>query len=229
MRPTQQSFLRFPLSTLLGTATGVRVLRELALHGNELSTGLIARRTGLTVQSVRSTIAELLSAKLLRVYGQGRAASYELDATHPVAAMLIDLFRAEDARLKAVYASVTAAARRVTPPPSAVWMYGSTARGEDRVHSDLDLLMVIDDEGAVARAADRFREEMAGVEAEHRLSISVVPASSGDVVRLARTGDPFWKEILADAVVLHGSRPEVLLSRLASGSSRTAALEMAHG
>lgn len=205
------------------------MLRELALHGKELTTGLLARRTGLTVQSVRSALAELLSAKLLTVYGQGRSASYELDATHPVAAMLIELFRSEDARLKAVYEAVAAAARRITPGPSAVWMYGSAARGEDRVHSDLDLLMVIDDEAAVARAADRFRDEMAGVEAEHRLSISVVPVSGGDVLRLAGTGDPFWKEVLADGVALHGPRPEVLLSRLESTASRTAAPEMAHG
>jgi hypothetical protein len=229
MRPTRQSFLAFPLSTVLPTAASVRVLRELALHGGELTTGSLARRTGITVQAVRSTLRDLLPTRLLTVLGQGRSSSYMLDAGHPVARMLIDLFGAEDARVKALYASVAGAAGRVTPHPAAVWMYGSVARGEDRPGGDLDLLLVVDDEAAVARVADAFRDEVAGVEAEHRVSISVVPVTRSDVLRLARTQDPFWKEILRDAIPLHGPPPEVLLSRLESKRTRTATVEVENG
>ncbi|HEV2147191.1 MAG TPA: nucleotidyltransferase domain-containing protein [Longimicrobiaceae bacterium] len=194
----------------------MRVLRELALHGGELTTTLLARRTGVTDQSVRNVLRVLGRADLLRVYGQGRAAAYQLDASHPVAAMLIQLFRAEDQRISALYDRIARAARQLDPPPLAVWVFGSVARGEDRAGSDLDLLLVVDEDGAAERAADTFREELAGVEREHRVTISVVPVSGTDVLRLARTDDPFWREMLSDAVVLHGRRPESLLSRLES-------------
>lgn len=59
MRPAPQSFLRYPLTTLLGAEASVRVLRELALHGEELTTALVAGRTGLSNQSVRNVLVTL--------------------------------------------------------------------------------------------------------------------------------------------------------------------------
>jgi predicted nucleotidyltransferase len=93
-------------------------------------------------------------------------------------------------------------------------VFGSVARGQDRAGSDLDLLLVVDDEDAVERVADALREALREVEAEHRVTTSVVPVSSGDVLRLGRTDDPLWRELVSDAVVLHGPGPEHLLSRL---------------
>jgi predicted nucleotidyltransferase len=214
MRPSPQSFFRYPISTLLGTEATVRVLRELSLHGEELTTAALARRTGVTDPSVRSALRTLADAELLTIYGQGRAASYQLDAGHPIAKMLIHLFHAEDRRVADVYGHVGRAVLRLSPRPLALWVFGSVARGEDRAGSDLDLLLVVDEEDAVEPAADALREALSEVEVEHRVTVSVVPVSSGDILRLARTGDPFWREILSDAVVLHGPGPEHLLSRL---------------
>lgn len=214
MRPAPQSFFHQPLSALLSAEAAVRVLRELALHGEELTTTSLAKRTGLTSQSVRNVLGTLGDAGLLRVYGLGRAASFQLDVTHPVARMLAELFRAEDERARTVLERIRETARRLRPLPLAVWMYGSVARGEDRIGSDLDLLLVIGEDERVEHAADEFRQELGDTEAEHRMTISVVPVSGADVLRLARAGDPFWREIVSDGVVLHGESPEILLSRL---------------
>lgn len=214
MRPVRQGFLRYPLSTLLSTEAAVRVLRELALHGEELTTSQLAVRTGITNQSVRNVLASLARAGLLRTYGQGRAASYQLDRGHPVARMLVDLFRSEDQRVGIIHRLVGEAAERVEPRPLAVWLYGSAARGEDRVDSDVDLLLVVPEGNDAEKAAEGFREEVKEVEKEHHISISVVAVDEGDVLRLARTGDPFWREIVSDAVPIHGGPPEALLARL---------------
>ena len=163
MRPVPQSFLRSPLSTLLGTEASVRVLRELTLHGEELTTTFLARRTGITDQSVRNVLGVLSQAGLLRVYGQGRAASYRIDTSHPVSRMLVELFRAEHRRIAAVLEKIRVVAERQSPRPVAVWLYGSVARGEDRVDSDMDLLLVVEDDAHVESAGDAFREGVSGI------------------------------------------------------------------
>lgn len=226
MRPSPQSYLRYPLSTLLSSEASVRVLRELALHGRELTTTLLARRTGVTLQSVRNVLAVLRDAGLLRIYGQGRAASYQLDAAHPLAPMLIDLFVSEHQRAIALRASIREVAEHVDP--LAVWIYGSVARGQDRIGSDLDLLVIVDDDEETERVAGDVREQVAAVEEEHRVQISVVALSGADVLRLARSGDAFWREVTSDADPLHGPGPESLLSRL-KRMQRSQPAEVLHG
>ncbi len=212
MRPAPQSYLRYPLSTLLGSEASVRVLRELTLHGAELTVSLLARRTGVTDQSVRNVLGLLRENGLVKVYGQGRAASYALDREHPMAPMLAVLFEAENHRARAIQDRIRKAAEPLSP--LAVWLFGSVARGEDRAGSDMDLLLVVDQDDVTDWVADAFRGSLAPIGEENHLSISVIPVSGEDILRLARTDDPFWHEMLADARPLHGPGPEALLSRL---------------
>lgn len=214
MRPKPQSFLRHPLSTLLGTEASVRVLRELALHGNELTTPVLAQRTGITGQAVRNILNSLLTTGVLKVYGQGRATSYRLDLEHPVGRSLLNLFHAEEERVEMIRQAVASAARQMSPPPLAVWVFGSVARGEDRPESDLDLLLVLEDDETAEREAGFFREMLDDLQKEQQITLSIVPLSSSDIERLSGTADPFWKEMLRDAIPWHGERPEALARRV---------------
>jgi predicted nucleotidyltransferase len=214
MRPTQQSFLRYPFDTLLSSAASVRVLRELALHGEELTTSVLARRTKVTDQSVRNVLSTPSVSSLLRMYGQSRAASYKLDREHPLARILIDLFQAEEHRMHHIREEIRKSAASVEPPPLAVWMYGSVARGDDRPNSDVDLLFVVEDDATTDRDANRFREALEHTERGQRITLSVVAVSAQDVERLAGTEDPFWAELLRDALPLIGKSPSDLLALL---------------
>ena len=188
----------------------MRVLRELALHGKELTTTALAQRTGITDQSVRNIVKGLLPTGVLEVYGQGRAASYQLDVKHPIGRSLLDLFHAEEERMEAIRQAVGTAARQMEPPPLALWVFGSVARHEDRPDSDLDLLLVIEDDDTTERDANVFRALLEDLQRDQQITVSVVPLSSRDIERLSVTGDPFWKEILRDAIPWHGKRPEAL-------------------
>lgn len=222
MRPKPLSFLRHPLSTLLGTEASVRVLRELALHGNELTTTVLAQRTGITDQSVRNIVNSLLPTGVLKVYGQGRATSYQLDVKHPIGRSLLNLFHAEEERLEAIRRAVARAAQQMAPSPLAVWVFGSVARREDRPDSDLDLLLVVEDDDTTERDAVIFRDLLESLQREQQIMVSVVPLSSRDIERMSGAGDPFWNEILRDAIPWHGKRPEALARSLrrAGGAPR---------
>jgi predicted nucleotidyltransferase len=143
--------------------------------------------------------------------------------------MLIALFRAEDQRVKTIHEMLRQAAERLHPRPLAVWMFGSTARHEDGVDSDLDLLLIVDDPDLTDLVGDAFREALAPVEEEHRLTISVVPLTCEDVVRLAGNDDPFWRAVIQDAFALHGPRPESLVPGSRAGRSSAASLETRRG
>lgn len=215
MRSKPQSFLRHPLSTLLGTDASVRVLRELALYGSALTTTMRAQRTGITDQSVRNVVHALRPTGVLEQFGQGRASAYGLDVEHPLGRALRGLFRAEEERVEAIYATVASAARPMVPPPLAVWVFGSVARHEDRPDSDPDLLLVVAEDGTTERDAGTFRDLLEETERAQQITVSVIPLSGADVVRLAGAGDSFWRELLRDAIVWHGVRPEALAATLA--------------
>lgn len=229
MRPKPQSYFRFPLSAILGSDASVRVLRELALHGDALSTTILARRTGITDQSVRNVLGALLPTGVLRTYGQGRAMSYRLDRKHPIGEMLGLLFESEALRGANLRERIREAAGALPELPLAVWLYGSVARGEDRIGSDLDLLLVVQDDADVDRIADAFRDALREIEEDHRLAISVVPVSAEDVLRLGGGGDPFWREVVSDAQPLLGPMPDALLARLKAKQRLQPPGEVAHG
>jgi DNA-binding transcriptional ArsR family regulator len=214
MRPIPQNFLHYPLSTLLGTEASVRVLREFAHHGRELTTTQLATRTGVTDQSVRNVLRVLTKTHVIRTYGQGRAVSYQLDTDHPLGAMLRDLFRAEEDRLRALNDDIREAVTRVDPLPIALWIFGSGAHSEGIPGSDLELLLVGEDEDSARRGAVALRRELVSVEEKHRVTPAVVPVSSGNLLRLTRTEDAFQREILEDGTPLYGPWPETLLTHL---------------
>jgi len=207
---SQQSYLRYPLNELLGTSGSVRVLRELTRHGGELGVGVLARRTGLNPQTVRNTLAALRRTGVVEAVGQGRSVSYRVVAQHPLVSLLTRFFVEEEARVGLIFGRLREEALRMKPRPLAVWVYGSVARGEDTPESDLDVALVAggdDADGAVAQ----YRERLAALEEQQRMTISVVGLRPSDVERRS-AGDPWWENVATDAVPILGPDPAALLS-----------------
>ena len=87
-RSAPQSFQRRPLTAALGTEANVRILRELALHGGQLSAPSLVTRTVLAKASVRTGLAVLLQAGVVAVAGSGHAKLYSLRRSYPLRAPL---------------------------------------------------------------------------------------------------------------------------------------------
>jgi len=62
-----QSVLRHPFSVIFGTEAAVRVLRELSRSGHERAPAFLAERTGVTIQTVRRTLAHLVTLGVVDV------------------------------------------------------------------------------------------------------------------------------------------------------------------
>jgi hypothetical protein len=213
-RASHQSMQRYPLTSVLGTDAGVRLARELALHGGQLSAPELVRRTGLAKASVARGLEALVGAGLVGTAGTGRAVLYRLCPEHPLATPLSALFEAEARRFQDILDSAMRAAESSGPGLVALWLFGSVARGEDQADSDVDLALVAEPE-ALPRLADAFRDAL--VQPSHAIGFrpSVVALGADDVVRLASQRDPWWTSSTADALPLIGGRPEELAAALA--------------
>jgi predicted nucleotidyltransferase len=212
-RASAQSAQHYRLTLILGTDANVRVIRELSRHGGLLSSPLIAARSRLARASVWSALGTLEEIGIVHCEGSGKARLYRIDDRHPLAVPLNALFEAEAARYAGIREAVSAVCAAVRPPVLAAWIYGSVARGEDRLGSDLDLAVV-------APAADLELAEHAirGALAISGEELGFVASLAGlgpdDVARLSREADPWWTGVAADALVVLGPRPGELAKQL---------------
>lgn len=212
-RAAHQSVLRYPLTTILGTDAAVRLLRELAGHGGQLSAPDLVRRTALAKASVARGLEALVAANVVATAGSGRSLLYRIAQDHPLSPALRSLFEAEDRLFHSILDSIKSAAQSAGQGVVAVWLYGSVARREDRTDSDLDLALVAKAK-ALPRLADSFRDALVAPGERLGFNASVVTLGTSDVVRLAAERDPWWENVARDALALIGARPEDLAAML---------------
>jgi len=207
-RSAPQSAHRYPLTTILGSDAHVRILRELFRYGGQLSAPALVARSGLAKASVWAGLLSLEQTGVVSVAGSGRVRLYGIRSDHPLRDVLASLFEAEERRFDAMLEAVRSAARGGEHDVAAVWVYGSTARGEDRPGSDLDVVVV------ARRAAEKVAESTRHAlrSAADRLGFvpSVTAITPADAVRLAKARHPWWADVARDAIVLLGARPEAL-------------------
>lgn len=215
MKPAAcQSALRNPLNGILSTQAHVRVLRELYRHGGEMAAAKIAVQARLSPYGARLALAELVLARIVEDMGSGRSILYRINAHHPLAAAIEGMFQAERALAQSIPDAIAVAVNdRET---LAAWIYGSFARGEDQIGSDLDIAIVIHDKSFADLPRIRQRLEQCG----DRLLFSpaLVCLDRCDVERLSRSHDPWWQNLVAEAMVVKGAPPEVLARRQEAGA-----------
>jgi predicted nucleotidyltransferase len=206
-----QGVLRFPLTAVFSGEANVRVLRVMFQHGGELTAPTIAERAGVSRQHVNRILGGLAELRIVERVGVGGHPSYRVRKASPLYPVLEELFRAEWERYEAITKAILDAAKS-SPSVVAVWMYGSVARGEDTARSDMDVAMVVDGLD-IDHETQAVRERLWPAEERLGIAVSIVSISPDDVLRLS-AGDPWWDNVVRDAVTLHGPDPERLAGRL---------------
>lgn len=221
-RAKLESLQRYPLDAILGTDATVRLLRELCRHGGMLSGSALVVRTGLAPATIGRGLASLERVGVTEMVGSGRTHLYRLRTDHPLASALHALFATEEARFATVLSSIKSATDAAGAGVKAVWLYGSVARGEDGINSDLDLALVTEPEKSVA-VADALRDALVAPSEKLNFIPSLVALDTNDVRRLSIEQDPWWTSLVDDVVVIVGPRPEVLSMELQRAAPSRAA------
>jgi predicted nucleotidyltransferase len=187
-------------------------LRELALHGDALSTLSITVRSGLAKASVAKSIRTLESFRIVETLGVARSRLHRLRRDHPLSTPLQALFKNEAQRFDRILSLIGQAA--VSDGVLAVWIYGSAARGDDIASSDVDIVI----------AANPKNEDTSTILGDALVAVgefesfypSLIVVDAEDIKRLSGAKDPWWRNLVSNALVVRGDRPELLAQRLAS-------------
>ncbi|WP_405064175.1 nucleotidyltransferase domain-containing protein [Kribbella sp. NBC_01505] len=203
-----------PVSTVVpglhGQVLGVLARTEQALTGRAVA-GLL--RVPGSASGVQKVLDDLVSSGVVIAEPAGRARLYVLNREHVAYAAIDSLARLRDVLLDRIGAEVKA----WQVPAQAVWLFGSTARAEGDVGSDLDLLIVRPDE--VDESDRRWLGQLELLSAHATAwsgnSCEVVEYSATEIADLVARGERLATELRRDAVPIAGATPHRTLTRKA--------------
>lgn len=190
----------WPIAAVVPTLDGP-VLQVLARTTRPMTGREVHRLAGVGSENgVRAVLGRLALHGLVHATQAGRATLYVANREHlawPAVEILTSLRRALISR-------VAALVRSWPQPPITAALFGSAARGDGGVDSDIDILLVHDgdgDEQQWQRQVDRLREQ---VSAWTGNTCQVYDLTEADYVAHLATAEPIVAEWRRDAVVVHG-------------------------
>jgi predicted nucleotidyltransferase len=175
------------LERLMGSRTRVRLLEILLLGGKPLYVRELARRTGANINSVRRELRNLEEMGLVESRREGPLKFHSANRDSP----LYDDLRSLLLKTEGV-AGVLRAGLAELGEVEEAFLYGSFARGEEALGSDIDVLIVgrVDEE----ELARRVR----GLEEVLSRAVNWVVFSPEEFQRRKEEEDPFVMEMIQE-------------------------------
>ncbi|MEE8485310.1 MAG: helix-turn-helix domain-containing protein [Acidimicrobiia bacterium] len=179
-----------------------RVLAVLAETTAELNLRTIARLSGVSLAQVSRVLPGLVELGLVERREAPPSSLFRLVPEHVAAGPLVALARGRDG----VIAEMGRVAAALLVVPASVIIFGSFARGEADIESDIDTVFVRPagvDESDVAWSAsiEQWRSQI------HRISgnpVEVLEVGSEEIGARLRSEQPVWRDIRREGIVVHG-------------------------
>jgi len=176
------------------------LLAVLASAEKSFTTGDLQRQIGHTLAGIRKTLQRLVSQGIVLEQPAGPAVLYTLNREHLAAPAIATLAALRAALFEQMRDDI--AAWKIRTPFAAV--FGSTARGDSRVDSDVDVFIIRPD--SIDADDDVWRAQV--TQLEHRMN-----AWTGNDVRalefaadaLQRGGEPVLADVERDGIVVAGT------------------------
>ncbi len=147
---------RQPLDGLLTSRTSTRVLRVLARSPEKSFTSLeLAGAARAPPHRVREALRRLELEGIVRSRVVGRAYLWTANRRNPLLRVLQGLFKGEEDASAGHYSLVGKHLARA-PGLKRIVLFGSAARAEERPESDLDLLVVVDQDSSKEAVEERL-------------------------------------------------------------------------
>lgn len=203
-----------PISTAIpglhGRVLGVLARTDRPLTGRAVA-GLL--RVPASASGVQRVLDDLVRNGLVTSEPAGRAKLYTLNREH-VAYTAID----ELAHLREIFIGrLTAEVESWEVPAAAVWLFGSTARGQGDTDSDIDILVVRPD--AVDDSDPQWLRQVETLTEHATLwsgnACEIVEYSARELKQLIRRGERLVTELRRDAIPVAGTPPQQALRQKA--------------
>lgn len=206
--------LTLPLGSLIPSLDSA-VLEVLARTESGLSASQIARLSARGTRAGQAAVLSRLVAHGLVLAEQANTGYlYRLNRAHLLAPAVLAATGVRHELVSRLAAVISA----LDPAPVSAALYGSFVRGQAGPHSDLDLLLVL--ENGLDRYDDAWQDQLADLEQQvlawtgNRLE--VLQLSVRQLVDALGAGEPLMRSLQAEAVTVYGTPLAALLPAKAS-------------
>jgi predicted nucleotidyltransferase len=198
-----------PIEAVIPGAQG-RVLRVLANTERELTMRSVASLAGVSVAQTAKVLRRLTVLGIVERQNQGSSALVKLVRENEASQALL--------RLNGLHHTVMSRLKQdagdITPMPASLVVFGSFARGEARVGSDIDVLEV-DPPDLSPEAEQRLELGLATwSKAAHCRAgnpVNLLRMSLDDFHHFKESSESLWRSVERDGIVLVGCDPGLLV------------------
>jgi len=190
-----------PIEAVIPGAQG-RILAVLVETTAPLNLRNLARLAGVSPAQASRVMPGLVELGLVERYEVPPSSQFVLARPNVAAQAVIELARSRETAAERIG---LAAASMATPPESVI-VFGSFARGEADLESDIDVVVVrpdsIDeDNDEWATALDAWRDEARAITGN---SVEIVEVSLGEASSKVRGRSEFWRNVRRDGLSVYG-------------------------
>ena len=190
------------IENLLGSKAKVKILRVLSETRTAYSLKNLVAETELSLSIVHKAAEELAEEGiLLRIKGTGKERLYKFNVDLPFAAAIFELFKVEKTRQRKeiifmhTWSVLEDFVSKIKGKSNLIILFGSQARGDATLNSDIDLLIV----------PKNSQEEILDSIREIRTKNKINPALLGLAAfnEEIKNNTLFYRNIKKDSVILH--------------------------
>jgi hypothetical protein len=212
-RKAEVGLLQSPLDAVLGSMSKVKLLRILLPLDRPVALREAARMAGISASGAQAALGELTAMGIIDHREATSQHLYRVNRKNHLAAPLSALFNAEDERWSDLLAALENELYGGLFGPSieAAAIFGSSARGDDRPDSDLDLLVVTESDDEDDDVWERLLDKQPVFQREFGVRLSPVVMSLDRLRQRAEDGDPLIAEVIKDGITVVKPSIEKLL------------------
>jgi predicted nucleotidyltransferase len=202
-----------PLGAILGTRAKVAVLRILWRATSPLPYREVVRRSGMAYGSIDLALGELGATGLIEEWPGGRERRVQFRSAHRLAAAVASLLHVE----ADFYPALRIELRAISQPALgdgllSVAIFGAAARREERLGSDLELVLISGDRDASARNCRQVAAGAVPLESRFGVRVKLVGYDLATAKSMWRTRTAAAMSSVREAELLAGQPLEPLLT-----------------
>lgn len=188
------------LNSIFSASSAVSLLRELSIRNAGLTGRELARITNLTPQSAHNTLANLEALKIVTRITAGRSHYFTLNRNHYLNKKIIEnLYSYEREYINAIFESIKKSLGKWS---ISLIIFGSVARRDETVESDLDLCIVY--KGRKALVEENVSELRNKLYTEYGITLAPFYITEAEFKSRAKSKKPPVNNIIKEGNVIYG-------------------------
>lgn len=189
------------INKMVGDPAKIKTVKLLMKQPEGVSGRELGRLIGVSHFKSHSVLTELAKQGMLIVRKAGKANIYKLNKQHLMIEKLRPLFQMEENIFTIVGDLLFS---KLKPKPLSIILYGSIARNEERPDSDIDILVIYDDDVFDPKLTDEILEEGSDMPAKFGNRLSAIAVQLSKFQGGVKSKDPLFYRIFREGRVIAG-------------------------